>query len=119
MEDDTKSLEMLADPLAEKVPYNLIENSMRHGEHVTRIRIGAEQKGDAMLIVYEDDGVGISEEDKKRLFEKGFGKNTGFGLFLTREILTITRIAITETGTAGKGVRFEMLVPPGAWRRSQ
>jgi len=90
---------------------------VRHGEQVTRIKMSAEQRGDAMLFVYEDDGVGISEEDKKRLFEKGFGKNTGFGLFLSREILAITGITITETGTPGKGVRFEILVPPGAWRR--
>ncbi len=116
LKDDTDGVEILADPLAEKVPYNLIDNSVRHGEHVTRIKMSAEQRGDAMLIMYEDDGVGISAEDKKRLFEKSFGKNTGFGLFLCREILAITGITITETGKAGEGVRFEMLVPPGAWR---
>jgi signal transduction histidine kinase len=59
---------------------------------------------------------GISDEDKERLFEKGFGKNTGLGLFLCREILSITDITISETGMAGEGVRFEMLVPEGAWR---
>lgn len=69
-----------------------------------------------MLIVYEDDGVGISAEDKQNLFKKGFGKNTGLGLFLIRKILAITSITITETGQPGKGVRFEVLVPPGAWR---
>ncbi|MEI6795746.1 MAG: PAS domain S-box protein, partial [Methanomassiliicoccales archaeon] len=110
LEDDTKGVEVLADPLAEKVPYNLIDNSMRHGEHVSYIKLSAEQRGDAVLLVYEDNGVGISAEDKKRLFEKGFGKNTGFGLFLTREILAITGITITETGKAGEGVRFEMMV---------
>ncbi|MEI6795955.1 MAG: PAS domain-containing protein, partial [Methanomassiliicoccales archaeon] len=116
LEDRTEGVEVMADPLAEKVPYNLIDNSMRHGEHVTRIKMSAEQKDDALLIVYEDDGVGISAEDKKRLFEKGFGKNTGFGLFLTREILAITGITITETGKEGEGVRFELLVPAGAWQ---
>ncbi|MEI6796606.1 MAG: PAS domain S-box protein, partial [Methanomassiliicoccales archaeon] len=116
LEDDTNGIEVLADPLVEKIPYNLIDNSMRHGGRVTLIKMSAEQSGDTMLLVYEDDGVGISEEDKKRLFEKGFGKNTGFGLFLCREILAITGITITETGKAGEGVRFEMLVPAGAWR---
>jgi len=61
--------------------------------------------------------VGIRAEDKKRLFEKGFGKNTGLGLFLMREILAITGITITEKGESGKGVRFEMIVPAGTWRR--
>jgi PAS domain S-box-containing protein len=117
LEDGTNGVEILADPLAEKVPYNLIDNTMRHGGHVTRIKMSAEQFGDVMKIVYEDDGVGISAEDKMRLFQKGFGKNTGYGLFLIREILAITGITITEKGQAGKGARFEMLVPPGAWRR--
>ncbi|MCX5912353.1 MAG: PAS domain S-box protein, partial [Deltaproteobacteria bacterium] len=118
LEDWTEGVEILADPLVEKVFYNLIDNSVRHGGHVTRIKISSQRVGDSMLIVYEDDGVGISAEDKKRLFEKGFGKNTGYGLFLIREILAITGITITERGQAGKGVRFEMLVPSGTWRLS-
>lgn len=51
-----------------------------------------------------------------RSFERGFGKNTGLGLFLAREILGITRIAIAETGVYGQGARFEMLVPEGGYR---
>ena len=118
LEDKTDGVEVLTDPMADKVQYNLVDNSLRHGGHVTRIKMSAEQIGDAMLIVYEDDGVGISAEDKKRLFQKGFGKNTGYGLFLIREILAITGITIMEKGQAGEGVRFEMLVPAGAWRRT-
>jgi PAS domain S-box-containing protein len=116
LEDGTDGLEVLTDPMAEKVHYNLVDNSIRHGGKVTRIKISAEQVNDAMLIAYEDDGIGISAEDKQHLFEKGFGKNTGYGLFLIREILAITGITIEEKGHPGKGVRFEMLVPPGAWR---
>jgi hypothetical protein len=37
---------------------------------------------------------------------------------LIREILAITGITITETGTAGTGARFEILVPKGAYRLS-
>jgi PAS domain S-box-containing protein len=118
LEDGTNGVEILTDPLVRKVSYNLIDNSMRHGGHVTRVRMSSNQVGDAMLIVYEDDGKGIDAEDKKRLFEKGFGKNTGYGLFLIREILAITGITIEERGQAGRGVRFEMLVPPGAWRKA-
>jgi signal transduction histidine kinase len=38
------------------------------------------------------------------------------GLFLAREILSITGITIHETGKPGKGARFEITVPKGAWR---
>ncbi len=118
MEDDTGGVEVLADLLAEKVPYNLIDNSMRHGEHVSHIRLSAEQLGKDLLIVYQDNGIGISDKVREHLFEKGFGKNTGLGLFLIREILAITGIVIEEKGQSGGGVRFEMLVPAGVWRRS-
>jgi signal transduction histidine kinase len=55
---------------------------------------------------------GISAGDKQRLF----GHHTGFGLFLSREILSITGMTITETGEPGKGARFEILVPNGGYR---
>ena len=59
---------------------------------------------------------GIPRKDKERLFVKGFGKNTGLGLFLSREILAITGITITENGEPGKGARFEISVPKGMYR---
>ena len=43
-------------------------------------------------------------------------KPTGFGLYLMRDILSITGITITETGEPGKGARFEMTVLKGAYR---
>jgi len=49
---------------------------------------------------------------------RGFGKNTGLGLFLSKEILSITDITITENGEPDKGARFEMVVPKGAYRFS-
>jgi PAS domain S-box-containing protein len=118
LEVTTQDVEVLADHLAEKVPYNLIDNSLRHGKHVAHIKMSAEQVGDAMIIVYQDDGEGINPTDREHLFVKGYGKNTGLGLFLIREILAITGITIEEKGQNGKGVRFEMLVPAGGWRRS-
>jgi signal transduction histidine kinase len=59
---------------------------------------------------------GTPEEDNKCPFERGFGKNTGPGLFLAREISDITGITIKETGEPGKGARFEITVPKRAWR---
>ena len=112
-----EGLEVFADPLLEKVFENLIDNSRRHGERVRHISFSTLQYGlDYLALVYEDDGVGVHEEDKERIFEKGFGKNTGLGLFLTREILSITGLTIKESGVYGKGARFEILVPKGKYR---
>ena len=96
-----------------------MENSLRHGEHVTKISFTAMERDSGLLITYQDDGAGITAADKKRLFQKGFGKHTGLGLFLSREILAITGITIVENGEPGKGVQFELLVPPGGYRLSQ
>jgi signal transduction histidine kinase len=63
-----------------------------------------------------DYGTGISEEDKKKLFRKGFGKHTGLGLFLSKEILSITGITIAEDGVPGKGADFRIVVPKGSYR---
>ncbi len=112
-----EGVEVFADPLLEKVFENLIENSHRHGERVRHISFTSIQsEPDTLTIVYEDDGIGVNETDKARIFEKGFGKNTGLGLFLSREILAITGLSIKESGVYGKGVRFEILVPKGKFR---
>ncbi|WP_243669577.1 ATP-binding protein [Methanoculleus chikugoensis] len=98
---------------------NLMDNTLRHGESATRVRVRHRpaENGD-LTLVWEDDGAGVPAEEKERIFYRGVGKNTGgLGLFLIREILGITGISIAETGEPGKGARFEMLVPPhGAYR---
>ncbi|WP_394698730.1 MASE3 domain-containing protein [uncultured Methanoregula sp.] len=117
LETRCPSLEVFADPLLEKVFYNLIDNSLGYGgEKMTTIRVIASEGKEDLRILYEDDGNGISADDKKELFRKGFGRHTGLGLFLSREILQITGITITENGEPGKGVRFEIVVPKGVYR---
>jgi len=110
-------LEIYADPLLEKVFYNLIDNALKYGgTTMTMIRISFHETGEGLVIVCEDDGAGINAGDKPYLFERGFGKNTGLGLFLSREILAITGITILEDGEPAKGARFEVQVPTGAYR---
>ena len=116
VENHLSGLEIFADPLIEKVFYNLVENSLRHGEHVTIIGFSFKENDNGLIISYRDNGVGINEADKEKLFRKGFGKHTGLGLFLSREILSITGITIQENGEPGKGVNFEISVPEDGYR---
>ncbi|KUK70779.1 MAG: Multi-sensor signal transduction histidine kinase [Methanocalculus sp. 52_23] len=97
--------------MIQKVFSNLIDNTLRHAEGADQIRIICRETGSGLTITYEDNGPGIPHEEKKRIFDQGYGKNTGYGLFLVQEILTITRISITENGEPGKGARFEIFVP--------
>jgi signal transduction histidine kinase len=109
---------VFADPMLEKVFSNLLDNSLRHGERVSEIRVSSSQSGEDMVVVWEDDGVGIPADEKELIFERGFGKNTGLGMFLAREILSLTGITITENGEPGRGARFEIRVPKEAFRVS-
>ena len=109
-------LEIFADPLLERVFYNIVENAVEHGDRVSVVRLFSEESSEGLLIRIEDDGIGIPVHDKEMIFERGFGKNTGLGLFLSREILSITNISIREAGEFQHGARFEITVPKGVYR---
>jgi PAS domain S-box-containing protein len=109
--------EIFADMLLQKVFYNLIDNALRYGgSDLETITITLEERGVGLVIAVEDNGVGISAADKEHLFKRGFGRQTGLGLFLSREILSITGITITENSHLGKGARFEISVPKEGYR---
>lgn len=118
VEVQAAGLEVYADPLIVRVFSNLIDNSLRHGGGITRIRIYPEESDRGLNVVYEDDGIGVPDAEKERIFEQGFGRRTGFGLFLAREILSITGLSLREAGKSGKGARFEIGVPLGFYRFS-
>lgn len=107
---------ILADPQFEKVLHHLFENALVHGRNATEIRIAIREDGDGGILIVENNGAGIPAEEKPKIFERGFGKGTGWGLFLAREILTVTGMVIAETGDPAGGARFEIRLPPGSFR---
>jgi PAS domain S-box-containing protein len=110
-------IELYADPFLPRVFYNLLANSIKHGDHqLTKISLRAQKTGESLILIYEDNGKGIPVEEKEKIFEFGYGEGTGSGLFLIRELLGYTGILITETGEPGKGAKFEILVPKGKFR---
>lgn len=111
-------IEVYADPLLEKVFSNLIDNSVRHGEHATEMVFRHAFSGDDLQIIIEDNGVGVPEKEKEKIFRREYFKNTGFGLFLSREILAITDLTIREEGAPGSGARFVITVPRSGYRNA-
>jgi len=116
LEPGNETIEIYADPMLIEVFYRLIDNSLTHGKKINKIRFTHRQDEHGLTLVYEDDGVGIPMEDKQKIFQKNLGAHSRLGLFLIREILAITGITITENGEPGKGARFEIKVPRGAFR---
>ncbi|WFN34074.1 HAMP domain-containing histidine kinase [Methanogenium sp. S4BF] len=114
----TDGAEICADPMLEKVFYNLFENAIRHGgETLSEIAVSfTGTPGQRGKITVTDNGDGIAAAKKEKIFQQGYGSNTGYGLFLVAEILAITGITIRECGTEGTGARFEMDIPPAVWR---
>ncbi|HMK16287.1 MAG TPA: PAS domain S-box protein, partial [Methanomicrobiales archaeon] len=108
LEVELGDLQVYADPLLEKVFYVFLDNALRHGEGIDRIRISARPDGNDLVIAVEDNGIGVPPEEKERIFSRGTGRNTGYGLFISREILSITGLSLGETGTFGQGARFEI-----------
>jgi len=113
---EVEQVEIYADLLLERVFYNLMENALNYGKTLTTIRFSFAGSGPAGTIICEDDGDGVPAGEKENIFRRQYFRHTGLGLFLSREILAITGITITETGEPGAGARFEMVVPEGAWR---
>lgn len=110
-------IQINAYPLIEKVFSELIENSVRHGKKTSFIRFSMQEDQEgSMVLVCEDNGVGIATSDKKMIFSHEYGLSASHGLFLSEEILSVTGISIRETGIPGEGARFEMHFPKGSIR---
>jgi len=113
---ETGTCSLYADLTIAKVFFYLLDNAIRHGKRTTEIRIHLQPGDNHAVLIVEDNGIGIAHEEKEKIFTRGFGKYTGWGLFVTREILAVNDMTIQETGTEGTGARFEIQIPNGRIR---
>ncbi len=107
----------------ENVLYNLLSNAIKYNKPGGHVVVAIEQahESDKVSLVVEDSGIGISEENQKRLFEKfaseeqdtlfRFEKSTGIGLFLTKNIVEMHKGEILIESEPGKGTKFIILWP--------
>jgi len=112
--NDCQGLTVLADSLLRQLFYNLIDNSLKYGEKLKKIRVYYEEKnGDHLKVIYEDDGVGLPQATKLKIFHEGFttGTGSGYGLYLVKKMMEVYGWTIQETGTPGKGTQFTMTIP--------
>jgi PAS domain S-box-containing protein len=107
-----QGLTVTADTLLTQLFYNLIDNSQKHGESVTQITLHfTSEKGETTLF-YEDNGVGIPQENKDKIFSEGFTTGgSGLGLKLVKKMIEAYGWTITESGVQGKGAKFQITIP--------
>ncbi|MDD1695990.1 MAG: PAS domain S-box protein [Methanoregula sp.] len=113
---DSGEWEIYADSQIIKVFQNIFENTLIHGKKATEILVKVTKKDHGLSLLIQDNGIGIPEELKQEIFQPTMLQNRGLGLFIAKEILSITGLTIQETGISGAGARFEIDVPTGCFR---
>ncbi len=110
----------------ELILQNLISNAIRHaGERPPRIRVDAVREGPAWTVRCRDNGAGIPDEVRERVFEpfvrsSGAVPGSGLGLATCRRIVQAHggRIWIEESGARGTTVAFTLPVAREAHART-
>ena len=113
---DLDPVEIFADLMFAHVFYNLFDNVEQHGKNAHEIQVRGSRTAGTYTIIVSDDGIGMPHDEREKIFERGYGRYSGLGLFLIREILGVTEITIQETSRSGEGARFEIVVPKGKFR---
>lgn len=96
---------------------NIIENACKYSsDNAVEIKFGSTVKW--VKVVFEDRGIGISEEDIKKIFEPFYrGGNTisyhgtGIGLSLVNQIIKNHNGTINISSKIGKGTKITLLLP--------
>lgn len=86
---------------------NLLQNSVDHGGEDVTVRVGPLEDG----FYLEDDGPGVPEADRERVFEHGYTtreNGTGFGLSIVRSIIGAHGWDIAVPESEDGGARFEI-----------
>ena len=90
-----------------------IDNTLMHGKHATEIILS--YKGpllDASILFYiSDNGVGIPNDEKEKIFTRSYGNSNTFSLFYVREALELSNMKIREIGIPKQGACFEVAIP--------
>lgn len=102
------------------VLYNLVDNALKYGGPQPEVRITLSDGIDGFRIAVEDDGIGMSREEQKKIFNKFYRAHTGnihnvkgFGLGLSyvKSIVAAHKGTVSVTSQPGKGSCFEINLP--------
>ncbi|MBA2769257.1 MAG: PAS domain-containing protein [Sporichthyaceae bacterium] len=95
---------------------NLLENAVRHGSG--KVTIVAEPEGDGAAVTVMDEGEGIPDEQRDRVFTRfwrsGRRGGTGLGLYIVRGLVEAHGGHIEVGQAPGGGARFRFVLPAAA-----
>ncbi|MFC8683902.1 ATP-binding protein [Brevibacillus porteri] len=99
---------------------NLISNAVKYSPHGGRVRVSCRQDGNRLVVVVQDEGLGIPPEAIPHLFTKFYRVDnsdrreiggTGLGLAIVREIVHMHHGEVAVTSESGKGSTFTVTLP--------
>ena len=99
----------------EQVMINLIDNAIKYTPENGEIEVKVMDKREKILVEVEDNGIGIPDEDKQRIFERFYRVDkarsrsmggTGIGLSIVKHIIKNHDSEIKLESERGKGSKF-------------
>ena len=104
----------------ERAVTNLIDNAIDYSKKEGLIEIKAEKESGKTVISVVDQGIGIAEEEHKKIFERFYRVDksrdrkkggTGLGLSIVKHIVKLHKGAVEVESVLGKGSTFKIILP--------
>jgi PAS domain S-box-containing protein len=104
----------------EEVLVNLVENAIKYSPRGGQVEITARTTSDEVIVSVTDEGIGVPEKDRDRIFERFSRldsrlvrqmKGTGLGLFICKSIVEAHGGRIWAEQASGGGSRFSFSLP--------
>jgi two-component system phosphate regulon sensor histidine kinase PhoR len=102
------------------VVFNLVDNALKYTEKIPVIKVGTRDEAQGIVVFVEDNGIGISKDNQKKIYEKLYRvptgnihnvKGFGLGLSYVKAIVDKHNGWIKVKSELNKGSRFEILIP--------
>lgn len=99
---------------------NFLDNARKYSDKDSTISVKLQKSNNWAQLTFGDEGIGIQEEEKKRVFEKFYRigneetrktKGTGLGLFLCQKIVTDHKGSVLIADNQPKGTIFTIQLP--------
>ena len=103
----------------DEVIYNLISNSIKYNNEGGYVNVKVEEENSKVKISVEDNGIGMSHQQMKKLYERFYDGDyrrmkaggTGIGLSLTRDLVQLHHGTINCKSHKGEGTTFTIILP--------
>ena len=106
--------------MMEELVYNLIDNAIRYNQKKGWVKVKVKSDSEKVRLIVEDNGIGISEENQERIFERFFRVDkshsrqiggTGLGLAIVKHIVAKHQARIQLESEIDKGTKITVIFP--------